>query len=338
MGVYRFVLAGLVVASHCGILFAGYNEGVVAVVSFMLLSGYIMSIIINNNYATVGSDHIFYIDRIVRLAPQFIFFSAASLILLNFTKLGIEHLSGMEYNSCSTPILLLNFSLFANNFNRFFGSCMLLPASWSLGLEASFYAIAPFLLRRANRLARCAAAAASIVFFFLAYFGMIDADLYAYRLLPGTLIIFFTGAALADPSLFPRNAAPILWLCVLALYLWSRGAPAIYDRPFLKEVLVGLLLGAPILALLSARPFSAVDELAGSVSYGVYLNHIMLIWIAQGYFGVRSWGPGSFAILLVAASLLATLTYVFIERPTLSWRRRIRSTRRLPSAQAVHHI
>jgi peptidoglycan/LPS O-acetylase OafA/YrhL len=326
------MLACLVVASHCGLLFYGYNEGVVAVVSFMMLSGFVMSIIINASFNNKGTESIFYVDRFFRLVPNFIFYSIVSFMVIHFTAVGIKHVSWMDYKTCSTPILLLNFSMIANNFNRVFGDCMLLPASWSLGLEASFYAIAPFLLRRANRLTRFAAAAISIVFFLCAYFGVIDADLYAYRLLPGTLIIFLAGAALADQALFPRRALAIVWLCALVLYVGSRGAPAIYDRPYLKEVLVGFLLGAPILAVLSKRPFSAVDEFAGSLSYGVYLNHIMLIWIGQAYFGMQSWRLGSFAVLLLAASLLAALTCVLVERPALSWRRRIRSAHRLSQA------
>lgn len=324
MGIYRFLLASLVVASHCGLLILGYNEGVVAVVSFMLLSGYVMTKLIGKYYQAPAGAAPFYLDRLGRLLPQFLFYSAAAAGLLQFTRLGALSLPWMDYRLCPVPLVLLNFSLIGNNFSRILEGCMLLPASWSLGLEATFYALAPFLLQRAHRLARLGAVALSLAVFLLADFGVLDADLYAYRFLPGTLFIFAAGAALADSSLFPSKSVAALWALALIVLAWIWRDPALYGQPFVKEVLAGFLTGVPILAGLAKLKFREFDELAGNLSYGVYLNHILLIWIAKAYLGVQSWNMATFAVLLAAASGFATASYYLVEVPALRWRRRIR--------------
>ena len=51
MGYYRLILALLVAASHAGLTFGRFNPGEIAVVSFFLLSGYVMTALIDRHYA-----------------------------------------------------------------------------------------------------------------------------------------------------------------------------------------------------------------------------------------------------------------------------------------------
>jgi peptidoglycan/LPS O-acetylase OafA/YrhL len=302
----------------------GYDEGVVAVISFMLLSGYVMTVLIDKHYPVPQDAPRFYLDRLGRLLPQFFFYNVLVLALLQVSRLGAATLPWMQYKSCPASLIWLNFSLIGNNFHRFLGNCMLLPASWSLGLEASFYAVAPLVLCRVNRFARALALPLSAAFFVLAYFGVLDSDLYGYRFIPGTLFIFATGAALAKPSLFAPKAAACVWLFALVLFAVAWFTPAIYARQFDKEVLLGILVGVPALKVLGTLKFSDLDELLGNLSYGVFLNHILLIWFADAYLGIGSWSIGSFAVLMICASLAATASFYLVERPALRWRRRIR--------------
>jgi len=50
MGLYRLLLAMMVAISHAGIRPYGYNPGVIAVISFVILSGYVMSFLIERYY------------------------------------------------------------------------------------------------------------------------------------------------------------------------------------------------------------------------------------------------------------------------------------------------
>jgi peptidoglycan/LPS O-acetylase OafA/YrhL len=49
VGTLRFVLAIVVALSHTGTVFLGYNTGVVAVVSFFMISGYVMALLIEKH-------------------------------------------------------------------------------------------------------------------------------------------------------------------------------------------------------------------------------------------------------------------------------------------------
>ena len=60
MGTYRFILALLVLISHAGVSIGDYNPGVMAVISFYLLSGYVMTILINKYYpGTINMRYIY---------------------------------------------------------------------------------------------------------------------------------------------------------------------------------------------------------------------------------------------------------------------------------------
>jgi peptidoglycan/LPS O-acetylase OafA/YrhL len=43
MGAFRLALAALVALSHAGVNFFGYQPGVVAVISFLIISGFVMT-------------------------------------------------------------------------------------------------------------------------------------------------------------------------------------------------------------------------------------------------------------------------------------------------------
>ena len=326
MGVYRFLLAALVASSHLGLQLAGYNQGVVAVISFMLLSGYVMTKLVDKYYAEPKTIPIFYVDRLARLLPQFLFYSITILTLLSFAGLGAAPLPWMNFSTCSTPLLVMNFSLFGNNFYWIFEQCMLIPASWSLGLEGFFYLAVPWLLLGAAHMARLILVILSICVFLLAYAGKLDSDIYGYRLLIGNLHIFLAGAALARPGLLPPRFPALVFVGAAILMAGAQADAAIYARPLLKEVLLGLLIGLPVLAVLRRYRFSALDEYMGNLSYGVFLNHVLCRWCAERYLGVREWDPVHVVALLAAATLLSLASYYGIERAALAWRRALRQT------------
>src|SRR5438105_15163327 len=80
MGTLRLVLAVLVLLSHADVRVAGYNPGVVAVVVFYLISGYVMAGLIRSHYAAPGRIVGFYADRALRIYPQYLFYAGAALV------------------------------------------------------------------------------------------------------------------------------------------------------------------------------------------------------------------------------------------------------------------
>ena len=81
MGFLRFLLASLVLATHYDmwVLIPNFNEGVVAVTCFILISGYVMTLLINSYYSNLADVKYFYLDRACRILPQFIFLDIYNL-------------------------------------------------------------------------------------------------------------------------------------------------------------------------------------------------------------------------------------------------------------------
>ena len=219
--------------------------------------------------------------------------------------------------------------LFPLNFYRLFPDDMLLPQTWSLGLEAFFYAVFPLVLIGRMRLA---ATILSFAIYLAAYAGVIDTDLYAYRYLPGTLFIFLTGSHLQHASTALERWMPMAFygaascLLVLAALL-----PRFGTSPN-QDVLVGLMIGICMVTLLKRadRP-SVANGLAGDLSYGIFLNH-NLIFASLGLItpavDADGWATMPQFILVCAVStLLSYASFVALEKPLIAWRHRWRGHR-----------
>lgn len=320
MGCLRLLLAIFVVVSHLGIPVLGYNPGVVAVISFFLLSGYVMTILIQRHYASVDRIKDFYLDRAARLFPQFLVYMIATLALISLTTAKSPFLGG-----CTSYKVGLNFLMLPLDFFKFLhlGNCLLIPQAWSLGLELSFYLVAPILILFYG--AARWAAVASVGIFLLAYFGLIDTDTYGYRLLPGTLFVFLVGCAFAQPKSLGRYYPWAIWIFSAALL-----GIAYLDRMFLaltynKEVLAGLIIGIPTLAIIRIIPFSGVDEFLGNLSYGVFLNHFLCSWFMQSVLGIEIHRIIPMLLLFTISMALSLATCYAVELPALRWRRKLRN-------------
>lgn len=84
MGVFRLILAVLVAFSHMGVNLFGFGTGIVAVISFLIISGFVMTALVDRNYASLQKIPAFYLDRAIRLYPQFIFYFAISCAVIIF--------------------------------------------------------------------------------------------------------------------------------------------------------------------------------------------------------------------------------------------------------------
>lgn len=316
MGTYRLVLSILVLLSHVGIL-RGHDSGVAALVSFFLLSGFVMTALIRRNYNSPDRVATFYLDRAMRLFPQFLLYLSLTLLLVVVaqpTSPFLTDLSGVK--------VLLNALMLPLNFYMLgLDNALLIPQAWSLGLELTFYLVIPFLLLYRMEMV---AFVGSIAVFMLAYFSVINNDIFGYRLLPGTLFIFLCGSFLYRLQSKQRIAILIATYAVaIALFLLVRTTPSL-QVAYNYEVLIGLLIGLPVVALLSRMKFGKFDELLGNISYGVFLNHFLILWSLQAA-GVDT-GKTSNVLTLIACSLaLAWVSYRIVERPVIQYRRKIRA-------------
>ena len=320
MGVYRLLLAYLVAIGHMHAPIAGtYAVGVSAVISFFLLSGFVMTGLVRKYYFRLSAIPAFYVERFLRLAPQFYFYSGLTLLC---SLLGFRHDFLQELPSAKS--VLLQFTAAPLNFYQYFPN-MLLPQGWSLGLEIIFYSIIPFVLIFGLRLW---AGLLSLLVYLSAYFGFLDTNLWGYRYLPGTLFIFISGSFLfSNADRHERVFIALAWggaMVLLSLTYYYPELGSLYNR----SVLLGLIIGIPAVKLL--KPLSkdeasgkTFDSLAGNLSYGVFLSHMLVIGGVQT-FGIDFKAHGGVLLtifVLACSTLLSLASFKLLEEPLIAHRR-----------------
>lgn len=315
MGFYRLFLATLVVLSHVGIMLGSYHLGIAAVVSFFMISGYVMAGMIGRDFAGPERIGAFYADRALRLYPQYLFYLSLALVAIVLLEPGVPFNQHISLRN-----VLMNLAVFPLSLPWLMPDSLFLPQAWSLGLEAFFYLFIPWIV--IHRLVT-PMMLFSLAFFAMACAGIIDAEMFTYRLIPGTLFIFLVGAAMHEDrhTRLPLRALGV-WLFVLATFIVTRLSPG-YDQPFAGDVMLGLIVAVPMVWLLRNAPSSAADRIAGHLSYGVFLSHFMVIWamiaLERDPFGLMDIG------MLVAASYaLAAISWLLVERPVHARRKGMR--------------
>ena len=316
MGAYRLLLAVLVAISHMGKTFAGLNPGVMAVISFLIISGFVMTSLIERNYKAPEKVGLFYMDRALRLFPQFLFYFFASCVVIHFLLPGTPQAAELTLRNivASLPMLPLGFYMFGA------AGSQILPPAWSLGLEMCFYLVIPFLIIYK---ARGVAFALSVAIFMAACFGVINSDVYGYRLLPGVLFMFLCGSYLYKPQ--AKGLAIAAGTAVTAALMFvAINSGLIERRPFNAEVTAGIALGIPIVFMLTKLKFHRVDEFLGDISYGVFLNHFVVMYFLRAFWPV-AYDAHIVAAVLVLSFGLSCVSYYYIERPALKLRHALRA-------------
>lgn len=327
MGAYRLLLAVLVLISHTNTPFLGYNIGVAAVISFFIISGYVMTALIDRRYSSPSSIVDFYKDRALRLYPQFLFYVAVNTAIIYFLLPNSAQSPSVEPKNIALTVAMLPLGYYM------FGAAdpNIAPPAWSLGLELSFYLIFPAIIYLR---ARGPFFIISAGIFLLAYFRFIDTDIYGYRLLPGVLFIFLCGSYLYRPSSkikhipFATSAASLLLFIAAAFGLIEKGHHAV-------EVTAGVAIGIPVVYALAKLGFHRIDEFLGNISYGVFLSHFTAIYVAFSM-GIHSFDWGHISVIIASSVMLSAASYYLVERPALRYRHKIRngasSTTKIPRA------
>ncbi len=183
MGIFRTILALAVVLYHSGGIF-GYDMtgGRASVECFYIISGFYMSVILNEKYRNGNLLYAFYSNRLLRLMP--VYYSLLALkIILSFVfylyKLFPYQTYTLQYfinfyekMNMSTILFLIasNLLVFGQDICLFLGFDIqsgnlyfginkdraiplvwffnFLPHAWTLSIELCFYLIAPLIVRR----------------------------------------------------------------------------------------------------------------------------------------------------------------------------------------------
>ena len=319
MGTLRYVLALLVVLTHTGFNIGRFIQGVLAVVIFFMISGFVMTALIQKSYPTPDRMPGFLLDRVMRLFPQFLFYLALTSLLMHFfvptyalpPELDLE----LKYIVLNYLMLPMGFYMYVRP-----DKWLIMPQGWSLGLELTFYLVLPFIL--AFRV-RGLMFALSMVVFILACVGTIPTNTWSYRLLPGTLFIFLCGSYMFSGSPIERRIALGAAMAVCAVLLVGSMLIPQLGWPQNSEVLVGVLVGIPLVYWLTSVKTGKLDAFLGNLSYGIYLNHFFLMWVAE-FFKLKFQSAEFMVFMLIATNVFAAISFYAIERPVIRLRHKLR--------------
>jgi peptidoglycan/LPS O-acetylase OafA/YrhL len=355
MGTLRFILAISVAYGHAGDFFGfPFIPGDTAVQSFYAISGFYMALVLNEKYRLGSSTYSLFIsNRFMRLFPVYAavlgltlllafaisYFSPSRSLLFVDQWRAIGHLDWLsvaflvasqiamwgqdlylfltirdgslafwpDFHTASHPVYTL----------------LPIPQAWTLGLELSFYLLAPFIVRRSfHKVA--VILVISLVLRLLLQFGLgYYGDPWSYRFFPSELAVFLIGALgyhvyrarSVDSSLLGAFAVAILSVGIALLINRWHGFSRLASVSFL------MLAFAAIPFLFRATNNNALDRHLGELSYPIYICHILVIWFLDATIAFNSHltrGVAIIAMTIVASGAL----YWWVDRPVDAWRQR----------------
>ncbi len=365
MGIFRFLLAALVVLFHFGGL--GWIVGRIAVFAFYCISGFLIFQVLDRVY--LNESHglpRFFLNRFVRLIPLYLLYTLLTLAMVQWLgpaaivdPAGRRILQGVDRE---TSVLLFESATFdpiahiVSSMPVLEFTPDLIPQGWSIGIEIAFYLIAPlvvFTTRRRTWLIGAWIAAGLALFLWGVRTAGTDLDLFqtvVYKNAVASAFVFFVGGALyyvrrhwGQPLSLAAAVIPLLaWLVIVTVpELHLGGGPSRSARVFTEYLWLTLLL-AGLLALTRVRKLRALDIGAGDLCYGIYLNHFFVAGLLlragmTSYLGLPGSLPFGLAVLL-GSTVLAFVTYHVVERPFDRVRARVRGDYSPPPDLAVQRV
>lgn len=350
MGLIRTLLALAVVLGHTQsayVLVGGRN----AVQMFYVISGFLISYVLVERRA-YASPWVFYANRYLRLYP--IYLVVALLTVMGYALSLPSGFLGVYQQAPWTAVTWLfvsNLLILGQDWLMFIGvqahqlvfavdfktsdvplwKGLLAPQAWTLGVELSFYAIAPFIVRRRAWL-WCLLAVSIALRVVLIRLGIGMNDPWDYRFFPTELAFFILGA-LTHQILRPWYAR-YLGRDALARLSWGAvgvmlSAVVVYPYVPMANLLKSALLFAlllPCLPLMFVRQSgSKIDRAIGELSYPIYICHWLVIEVCTKLFAGRS-QDGAFLACVIGASLLGAYGLNrWVGEPVERWRDKLRA-------------
>ena len=291
--------------------------GRVAVQAFYIISGFYMTLILKEKYIGKNGSYVLFIsNRLLRLFPVYwgvllLTLLAAFLLpasskdsMYGFLSYYLEFGKDLDFSAVAflffTNILLIFQDVvmylgidvvsgelfFTSNFRETSPELyhfLLVPQAWTIGIEITFYLIAPFIVVRKLKYVLLFIAASILLRLGLMKSGL-SFDPWSYRFFPTELVFFLLGTVgyfiykrIADLAI-KKHYLFLVFLSILTLtvtYSYLNIPYKVYLYPLL------FFISVPFIFVLSKK--WKVDRWIGELSYPVYISHILVLMVVDTY-------------------------------------------------------
>ncbi len=315
---------------------------------FFVLSGFLITSLLVQEWEREGSINLkdFYIRRVLRLMPALLLLI---LVIGGFALIFLDKKRAIEtYQGIWLTLSYASNWLYAL---RCFSASNPLGITWSLAIEEQFYLTWPLLLGLALRYKLRRRWVLYILAFSIAVISLnrkilVDQGATIFRLYyasdtrADTLLIGCLAGLLVSWNLLPHSRTLEISVKSLAavavIFLGYMVGTASWTDLMLYRyggyTLVGLSIALILTVVIVWPPKVALSVLRftplvwiGRISYGLYLWH----WPVREFIYQKKIVPASATQLVTAvvlSLLLPTLSYYYVERPFLRWKKRFGST------------
>lgn len=318
MGVLRFLLAISVIIAHTSPIFgSNYVGGIIAVKSFYIISGFYMSLILNEKYLLKNNSYkLFITNRFLKIYPMYwlVFLLTMCLYIVlyfqnpnaedNLTNRFIHYASLKEINFLPYIFLVfvnlfivgqdsLLFMGLSTNGGFYFSqdfrdtnpqlyNFLAIPQAWTISLELVFYLLAPFIVRKKLSLIIPLVILSFIIKMFFFNAGL-KGDPWNYRFFPFEIGFFLAGnicyRLYEKIRSYNLHVDRLYWPITFVLVVTSYFYGKISLHIFIREYLYYLLIFTCIPLLFISSKGKKLDTFLGELSYPLYISHMFVLLI-----------------------------------------------------------
>jgi peptidoglycan/LPS O-acetylase OafA/YrhL len=334
VGIFRVVLALCVLVEHSGSTIFGLRPmpGFLALQTFYILSGFYMHLVLSERYKQ--NVRAFYFARLRRLYPIYwiVALATAAFVLLtpprcpnygwfcpgldwidyslgivaNITMVGLDWL---RLTYIKFGHLMIDTRLQAPFEEPSFPLFLVSPA-WSIGLELTFYAVAPWLARRRTSVLL----GLFVLSFALRAYGYehgLNGNRWTDGFFPFELGNFLAGMlafriyASTKPQFRAAGVAMVGALSLIAIFALGKGPEVVFGWGPLWNWAFLASVAATLPFVFGATRNSRLDRFLGEYSYPIYISHYLIMSILQIEYP-WTWGTWYFAPLVMTITLLVS--------------------------------
>lgn len=323
-GVFRTLLAILVVFGH---LHGPFQIGTYAVFGFYMLSGYLMTFIMSNNYGYLLNGKIrFVINRILRIYPPYFAAALFSIVLLILFGNEITEFNSIIYIPRSFKQIFQNvFLIFPSG-----GSPRLSPPTWALTVELFFYVLICLGISRTKTITLIWVFSSLLYTIYI--FHSLPNDWQArYFPIPLASLPFSIGALLFHFKKFflhkikkLKLGNPIFWFgvillnfCVSFIVESKLNYMMIFSFGFYFNI---VLMSFCILSLIQYESrfiTKHIDQKIGNYSYPIYLVHwqsgAFVYSLSDGYLNSNLSNMRGFLFLAISSAVILIVSHIIIK-------------------------